>query len=72
MTLVNLVKPELSDQGIDAEGEDELDDEELEILTEAGIIRSSSSSRRRNPKHVVFAESQQEGISPEFSCIDSF
>ncbi|KAF5384874.1 hypothetical protein D9615_001335 [Tricholomella constricta] len=44
------------------EAKDDLDEEELQILTDAGIISESSSSRsgRRKPKHIVFVDNEEE------------
>ena len=46
---------------------DELETEEITILKEAGVIPSTSPTSKtrkrvkRHPKHIVFAENEQEG-----------
>lgn len=46
--------------------EEELDEEELQVLRDAGIIADASTSKRRkrrpNPKHIVFAEDEEQGM----------
>ena len=49
---------------MDEEDEEELDEAELDILREAGILpKAQPSKRRRRPaaKHIVFAEDEDEG-----------
>ncbi|KAG5644601.1 hypothetical protein DXG03_008079 [Asterophora parasitica] len=55
--MADLLKPSALE-----ETEDDLDEEEVQILTDAGIISEGSSRRsgRRNPKHIVFVENEQE------------
>ncbi|TFY72805.1 hypothetical protein EVG20_g227 [Dentipellis fragilis] len=43
--------------------EDALDEDDLEILQEAGItVKPSDKRRKRNPKHIVFAENDTEAL----------
>ncbi|THH19045.1 hypothetical protein EW146_g2058 [Bondarzewia mesenterica] len=63
--LADLFRPGQSLNGED-DGEEELDEEELEILMEAGVIAGSSSKRQRKSrskqpaKHIIFAENEEE------------
>ncbi|RDB28757.1 putative U3 small nucleolar RNA-associated protein 11 [Hypsizygus marmoreus] len=55
--LADLLKP----GSLEREGADDgLDDEELEILTEAGIISGQTKSSRRKPKHIIFVDNEEE------------
>ncbi|KAA1468036.1 u3 small nucleolar RNA-associated protein 11 [Dentipellis sp. KUC8613] len=61
--MADLLRP--GSAAIDEEDEEEaLDEEDLEILQEAGIIIKPSDKRqqriKRNPKHIVFAEDEAE------------
>ncbi|TFK77309.1 small-subunit processome [Pluteus cervinus] len=60
MAIANLLKP---GQGIEVDESDQLDEAELQVLTESGIIsaKSQSAIRRRRPGHVVFVESEEQG-----------
>jgi hypothetical protein len=54
----------------DTEGNDTgLDEEELEILAEAGIIAGPSERRSSRPpaKHIVFVENEEEGMHGQFA-----
>lgn len=52
----------------DAEGEDELGENELQILREAGVIATPSTKRKRKsfgsrkPKHLVFVDTLEQGM----------
>jgi hypothetical protein len=55
--MADLVKPDPT-----REGENNLDDDELRILYEAGVLQGSMKAiKRRKPNHIVFAESPEEG-----------
>jgi U3 small nucleolar RNA-associated protein 11 len=65
--LADLVKPGL--RGAQDEEGDDLDDEERQILMDAGIISagpSGSTKARPSPKHIVFVETEEEGESFPF------
>jgi hypothetical protein len=58
---VDLVKP----LGEEAE-EDALDEEELVVLREAGVIAKSDQKRNRRKSkagHIVFADSEEQGLT---------
>lgn len=64
--LADLVKP------LD-EDDEELGEEEMDVLREAGILPPVSKSKRRRQnytraKHIVFAENEDEGVYPPFVC----
>jgi hypothetical protein len=54
-----------------------LDEDELEILKDAGIIsRPSKTRKRRSPqylaKHVVFVENEEEGMHGKFTGLSGY
>ena len=57
-TLANLIKSQDDDLGSD--GDDALDDGELETLREAGVI-PPEPKRRSLARHIIFAENEAEG-----------
>ncbi|KAI0068179.1 small-subunit processome [Artomyces pyxidatus] len=61
-TLADLLRPGSLD--LAAEDQETLDDEELEILREAGVIAGPSNTRNRSKpsssKHLIFAETEEE------------
>jgi hypothetical protein len=66
MTLVDLMSSGSLDHGLDEDNEGLLDDEELQIIKDAGIIPRLSKGRengRRKPKHIVFVDNEEEGSS---------
>ncbi len=51
----------------DGDGDVGLDEEELEILRDAGIIAGPSKTRKRRSsrppaKHIIFVENEEEGV----------
>lgn len=63
--MANLIKPSLLDveHAEEAAGEDDLDEEELEILREAGVVpRSRSKGKGKKPRHIVFVDDEAAGI----------
>lgn len=64
MALADLIKPgSLDHTPDDDQTEDELDDEELRILRDAGVISANEKGKgRRKPKHIVFVDSNDQGI----------
>jgi U3 small nucleolar RNA-associated protein 11 len=64
-TLTNLVKPVAVEDDSTADDGDILDNEETQVLREAGVLPSSSKKRkpsvRRATKHIVFAEDANDG-----------
>ncbi|KAF8078834.1 small-subunit processome [Lyophyllum atratum] len=59
--MADLMKPGSSSEGAD----DDLDEEEFQILTDAGILSEGSSrsrSGRRKSKHVVFVDNEEEEL----------
>lgn len=67
--LADLFAPALTDDVHQAEDDDAgLDEEELEILREAGVIAGSSKVGRKGissqpqAKHIVFVENEEEGM----------
>ncbi|KAI0077441.1 small-subunit processome [Panus rudis PR-1116 ss-1] len=72
--LADLVKSDT----LTSEDEDELDESELEVLREAGIIPGPSTQSRRKrkstskpkPKHVLFADEEEEGAAPMHMNLD--
>ena len=61
--LANLVQSASPDD----EGTDDLDEEELDVLREAGVIAPASKRGRRKMrskkgKHILFAEDEDEGM----------
>ncbi|KAG1784187.1 small-subunit processome [Suillus placidus] len=56
--LANLIAPQ--DDNIDHDGEDALDETDLETLREAGVI-PPETKRRPPPRHIIFAENETEG-----------
>lgn len=69
MALADLVKPGMFDR-LHEEKEDELDEEELHILSEAGIIAPRKNGRQQ-PKHIIFVDSQDKGSCPQTICFRS-
>jgi len=66
MALADLMTPGSLHHGVGVEPEGELDDEELQILKDAGIISRPSKGKgkgRRKPKHIVFVDNEDEGTS---------
>ncbi|TFK36920.1 small-subunit processome [Crucibulum laeve] len=66
MEMADLLKPSLRGKGIDNDVEEELDEEELEILTASGIIGARSGKGRsglRKRKHIVFVDSAEEALA---------
>ena len=60
--LANLLKSSQDD-----EGTADLDEEELEVLREAGVLaptskRGRKKSHSKRAKHIVFAEDEEEGV----------
>ncbi len=56
----------------DEDDEDQLNEEELEVLRDAGLVARPAASRRRRKsssgKHIIFADSENQGsLSPCFS-----
>ena len=64
MAMANLVNPS------EIEEADGLDEQEIQVLVEAGIVSAKSKRglRRRKPRHVVFVQSQEQGPSQESSA----
>ncbi|KAG1908325.1 u3 small nucleolar RNA-associated protein 11 [Suillus fuscotomentosus] len=62
--LANLIAPQ--DDNIEDDGEDALDETDLETLREAGII-PPGTKRRPPPRHIIFAENEVEGESKQLS-----
>jgi len=66
--LADLFTPYLTDDvHEDGDGDVGLDEEELEILRDAGIIAGPSKSRKRRSsrppaKHIIFVENEEEGV----------
>ncbi|KAG2045077.1 small-subunit processome [Suillus americanus] len=56
--LANLIAPQ--DDNIEDDGEDALDETDLETLREAGVI-PPETKRRPPPRHIIFAENETEG-----------
>ena len=60
---------------IPEDDDDELEESELQILREAGVIAPDSSKRRRKsfkkrkPKHLVFVDTPEQGMSQELEII---
>lgn len=48
--------------------EEGLDEGELKVLREAGILRTPKNRKRRKTNHILFADSIEEGIA-YFSCL---
>ena len=75
-TIADLLGASSLDGGEDAAMND-LDDEELDILRKAGVIAGSSSSTKRTrkarppPKHIVFADTDEQGMLPMISQLES-
>ena len=73
--LADLIAPHLS-KGADVDGglEGGLEDEELDILREAGIISGKFSGRapKRSTKHIVFVDNESEGLFYFYYCIMFF
>ena len=67
--LANLLQADPSDDGT---GSDDLDEQELETLREAGIVPPAGASKRarrkshstKRPKHIIFANDPDEGTHP--------
>lgn len=61
MTLADLLKPGSLEHG---GATDELDEEELQILSDAGIISGSSQAKpsRRRSQHIVFVDNEEQGM----------
>ena len=63
--LADLVKPGI---GAGEEEDDELDQDEINVLIEAGVIASSSSQikksgkKKAKAKHIVFVENEEQGL----------
>jgi U3 small nucleolar RNA-associated protein 11 len=63
--IADLIKPSTFSMGdMDSSAvEDDLDQDELHILREAGIICGTRLKGKGNkPKHIVFVEDEQEGV----------
>ncbi|KAG1749777.1 u3 small nucleolar RNA-associated protein 11 [Suillus paluster] len=56
-TLANLITPQ--DDNLEDDGEDALDETDLETLREAGVI-PPETKRRPPPRHIIFAENETE------------
>ncbi|KAG1889515.1 u3 small nucleolar RNA-associated protein 11 [Suillus subluteus] len=61
--LANLIAPH---DNIEDDGEDALDETDLETLREAGVI-PPETKRRPPPRHIIFAENETEGESKQLS-----
>lgn len=59
MAMADLMKPGLRGAAIGVEATDELDEEELAVLIDAGIISRNPKSRRRRPNHILFVEDER-------------
>jgi U3 small nucleolar RNA-associated protein 11 len=64
--LADLIKPSSvnTDNADDGAVEDDLDEDELEILRDAGVIlrsRSNLGKGGKKPKHIVFVDDEEEG-----------
>jgi hypothetical protein len=59
-SLADLIKPATLHDNV----QDRLNDEEFQLLREAGIISGSTRTKKggRNPKHIVFVDGADEGI----------
>ncbi|KAG2755442.1 small-subunit processome [Suillus brevipes Sb2] len=62
--LANLIAPQ--DDNMEDDGEDALDEIDLETLREAGVI-PPETKRRPLPRHIIFAENETEGKSKQLS-----
>ncbi|OJA16224.1 hypothetical protein AZE42_00011 [Rhizopogon vesiculosus] len=62
--LANLITPQ--DDDLEGDGEDALDDADLETLREAGVI-PPATKRRPLARHIIFAENDAEGKSKQLS-----
>ena len=70
-SLADLLRPGILD--VEKDEESNLDEEELEILREAGLIAGPSQGRKKSSskgsaKHIIFAENADEGA---YLCIHS-
>jgi len=59
MAMADLLKSDLLGEAID-----HLDEEECQILGDAGIISQRKPKGRRKSNHIVFVENEEEGMIP--------
>lgn len=73
MTLADLIRPIASKDEDGGDAEEGLDEEELEILRDAGVISAPKGKRKarnaRKPTHIVFVDSKDDGML-HFMCRD--
>jgi U3 small nucleolar RNA-associated protein 11 len=70
--LADLIKPSsINTDNTEGSGvEDDLDEHELDILREAGIVSPSlAKGKGKKPKHILFVEDEEEGVYASFVSI---
>ena len=60
--LADIIAPRLLGRA-DDDGDDELEETELDVLRQAGVIQASQKSKRpnRSTKHLIFVDNEEEG-----------